>query len=73
MKINCDLKAKEKRCVFSLDLKISMDWADRMERGRWFQSEGAAAAKERSPLVLLFVVRTVKSSWSADLRALDGV
>ena len=45
------LKAKEKRCVFSLDLKTSMDWADRMERCRWLQREGAAAAKERSPLV----------------------
>ena len=43
-----------------------------MGRGRLFQSAGAAAEKERSPLDLLFVVRTVRSDWSADLRVLGG-
>ena len=50
-----------------------MVWADRMGRGRLFQSAGAAAAKARSPLVLFLVGRGVRRNRSADLKALTGV
>ena len=50
------LKAREKRWVLRRDLKEPIDWADLMERGSMFQSLGPAAAKARSPLLLLRVV-----------------
>ena len=67
------LKAKEKRWVFSKVLKTPIDWADLMWRGRLFQSRGAVAVKERSPLLFLnLVIGTSSKDLSADLRALAG-
>ena len=50
------MKAREKRCVLRRDLKHPIDWADLIFRGNVFQSLGPAAAKARSPLLLLMVL-----------------
>ena len=42
-------KASVKRKVFSLDLKVSNDSAERTETGREFQSFGPAKEKARFP------------------------
>ena len=65
--------AKEKRCVFNRDLKMLIDGADRMWRGRLFHRVGAATAKARSPRDLkVRLFGMVRRDWPPDLRALGG-
>jgi len=57
------LKAREKRCAFSLDLNWPKDWEDLTDKWRLFHSLGAATEKALPPLVFSLALGTANRSW----------